>query len=119
LRALDVSSPAAIEVLQRAAKDTDALVAETAAAGLSAVESQAGPPIPTRFLTVDKVLMLRNVSLFQAIPHEVLAGIAALLTERWAEPGERIIEKGKLGDCRYIIESGRLRVHDGDRVLAH
>jgi hypothetical protein len=117
LRALDVSSPAAIEVLRRAAKDADPLVAETAAAGLST--QSAVLLIPTRYLTVDKVVMLRNVSLFEAIPHEVLAGIALLLTEQWAEPGERIIEKGELGDCLYIIESGRLRVHDGDRVLAH
>jgi hypothetical protein len=120
LRALDASSPTAIEVLRRAAKDPEPLVAETAAAGLSTAEGQAAVPLmPARYLTVDKVVMLRNVSLFEAIPHEVLAGIAALLTERWAEPGERIIEKGELGDCLYIIESGRLRVHDGDRVLAH
>lgn len=118
LRALDVSSPAAIEVLRRAARDPEPLVAQTAAAGLGAAEGQAVPPIPARYLTIDKVVMLRNVSLFEAIPHEVLAGIGILLTERWAEPGERIFEKGELGDCLYIIESGRLRVHDGDRVLA-
>jgi CRP/FNR family transcriptional regulator, cyclic AMP receptor protein len=119
LRALDVSSPAALEVLRRAAKDPDPLVAETAAAGLGAVEAPAALPVSPRFLTIDKVVMLRKVSLFEAIPHEILAGIATLLTERWAEPGERIIEKGELGDCLYIIESGRLRVHDGDRILAH
>jgi len=119
LRALDISSPAALEVLRRAARDPDPLVAETAAAGLGAAEVQGTPAIPARYLTIDRVVMLRNVSFFEAIPHEVLAGIATLVAERWAEPRERIIEKGELGDCLYIIESGRLRVHDGDRVLAY
>jgi len=119
LRALDPSSPAAVTVLGRAAKDPDPLVAETAAAALRAAnESKAAAPI-SRYLTVDKVVALRNVSLFKAIPHEILAGIATLLTERWAEPGERIFEKGELGDCLYVIESGRVRVQDGDRILCH
>ncbi len=52
-------------------------------------------------------------------PPGFLAGIAALLTDRRVEPGERIFEKGDLGDCLYIIEAGRVRVHDGDRILGH
>jgi CRP-like cAMP-binding protein len=31
--------------------------------------------------------------------------------------GERIFEKGELGDCLYVIESGSVRVQDGERVL--
>jgi Cyclic nucleotide-binding domain len=120
LRALDPSSPAALGVLSRAAKDPNPLVAETAAATLHAAnEGQAAAPVSERYLTIDKVVVLKNVSLFRAIPHEILAGIATLLTERWAEPGERIFEKGELGDCLYVIESGQVRVQDGDRILGH
>lgn len=120
LRALDTSSPAAATVLTRAVRDPSPLVAETAAAALrSASQSEAVVPITERYLTIDKVTVLRNVSLFKAIPHEILAGIATLLTERWAEPGERIFEKGELGDCLYVIESGRVRVQDGDRTLGY
>ena len=120
LRALNPSSPAAIAVLTRAAKDPDHLVAETAVAALRAAnEDKGAAPISEFYLTIDKVLVLRSVSLFKAIPHEILAGVATLLTERWAEPGERIFEKGELGDCLYVIESGRVRVQDGDRILCH
>ena len=114
LRALDRSSPAAAAVLSRAANDPDRLVSETAAAALNTANEGT-----ERYPTIGKVLMLRSVSLFKAIPHEILAGLATLLTDRWVEPGERIIEKGELGDCLYVIESGRVRVHDGDRILSY
>jgi hypothetical protein len=120
LRALDPSSSAVVSVLRRAAKDPNPLLAETAAAALrTANEGQAAAPVSERYLTIDKVVVLKNVSLFTAIPHEVLAGIATLSTERWAEPDERIFEKGELGDCLYVIESGQVRVQDGDRILGH
>jgi hypothetical protein len=120
LRALDARSPAAVDAFRRTADDPHVVVAETAAARLHAVnEGRTLPAAVERPLTVDKVLLLREVSLFRRTQDEALAGIAALLTERWAEPGERIIEKGDFGDCLYLIESGRLRVHDGERLLAH
>jgi hypothetical protein len=120
LHTLDPSSSAALSVLMRASRDPNPLVAETAAATLRAVnDAQAIAARSDRYLTIDKVLVLKNVSLFRAIPHQVLAGIATLLTERWAEPGERIFEKGELGDCLYVVESGQVRVQDGDRILGH
>jgi hypothetical protein len=123
LRALDPATPGAVAALVQSATDHDALVAETAAAGLSAAKSDGGGPLktgaPPRHLTIDKVLTLRQVSLFEAIPHEVLLGVVPLLTERWASRDERIIEKGDLGDCLYVIASGRVRVHDGERTLDH
>ena len=108
IRALDGASVGARAAIERSSCDCDPLIAETAAAALAG--SQA------RYLTIDKVVVLREVNLFRAIPHHVLAGIAMLLKERWAEPNERIFEKGDVGDCLYIIASGRVRVHDGDRA---
>ncbi len=120
LRSLDPSSAAAISVLKRAAKDPNPLLAETAGAALRAANGgQPAASMSERYRTIDKVVVLQNVSLFRAIPHEILAGIATLLTERWTEPGERIFEKGELGDCLYVIESGQVRVQDGDRILGH
>jgi CRP/FNR family transcriptional regulator, cyclic AMP receptor protein len=120
LRSLDPSSAAAISVLKRAAKDPNPLLAETAGATLRAAnEGRPAVSMSERYRTIDKVVVLQNVSLFRAIPHEILAGIATLLTERWTEPGERIFEKGELGDCLYVIESGQVRVQDGDRILGH
>jgi hypothetical protein len=118
LRALLPATPGARDALERAAGDDDPLVAETAAALLRA---GAGEVVEGgdagNCLTIDKVIVLRQVSLFRAIPHEVLAGVAGLLTEQWAEPLERIFEKGELGDRLYVIVSGRVRVHDGERTL--
>ena len=119
LRAIDTSSPSGIATLSRAATDPNALVAETATAALAATRGADGAKGTPCYPTIDKVVVLRKVSLFRAIPHQVLARVAILLTERWVAPGERIIEKGDLGDCLYVIESGSVKVHDGERILGH
>jgi len=120
LRAIDPSAETAIPTLTRAAADPDPLVAESAAAALAGAtktsEAKAAT-IPERYSTIDKVATLRNVSIFKAIPHEVLVNVATLLTERWAAPDESVIEKGELDDSLYVVASGRVRVHDGDRVF--
>jgi len=119
LRAIDSSAPSGIATLTRAAADSNALVAETAKAALAASSLGEGARAAARYPTIDKVVLLRKVGLFYAIPHQVLARVAILLTERWLAPGERIIEKGDLGDCLYVIESGSVKVHDGERILRH
>jgi CRP/FNR family cyclic AMP-dependent transcriptional regulator len=129
LRALDLSTPGAMAVMERAASGSDSLVAETAAALLSITGS--GAPFPPDTLgaaanitgtrgpcvIVDKVAILRKVSLFNVIVDEELAKIAALLIERWAACEERIVEQDAPGDCLYTIASGRVRVHQGERTL--
>ena len=119
LRAIDSSTPGCIATLTRAATDSEALVAETATQALATASGGEGTRMPARYPTIDKVIVLRKVGLFHAIPHQILARVALLLTERSLAPGERIIEKGDLGDCLYVIESGRVKVHDGERVLGH
>ncbi|HUL95302.1 MAG TPA: cyclic nucleotide-binding domain-containing protein [Usitatibacter sp.] len=118
LHALDPTSPSARAALERGAADSDPLISETATAVLeygSATATAARASSP--YITIDKVILLRDVNLFRAIPHQVLAGVANLLVERWAEPGERIFEKGDLGDCLYVVASGSVRVHDGERTF--
>jgi hypothetical protein len=119
LHALDPAAPGARDALERAAADPDPLVAETAAAALARNAGSGAGARPERYLTIEKVVILREVNLFRAIPHQVLAGVAALLTERWADPGELIFDKGDLGDCLYIIAAGRVRVHDSERTFQH
>jgi hypothetical protein len=118
LRSLDPAEPNSVTTLQRAASDPDPLVAETAEAALSSWPVADASPEPPRYLLIDKVAVLSKVNLFKSIPHQVLAGVAPLLTERWAGPGERVIEKGQFGDCLYIIASGHVRVHDGERTFS-
>ena len=121
LRALDPSNPAAVDALTRAASESDACIAGTAAEVLATHQSgnKPGAMEPPRYTILSKAVILTEVSIFSAIPHEDLAGIASLLSDCCALPGERILEKGDIGDCLYIIASGRVRVHDGDRTLTH
>jgi CRP-like cAMP-binding protein len=101
--------------LDRAAADRDPLVAETAAAARSGSRAADGQAAP--YLTVDKVMVLKDVNLFRALPHEVLAGVATMLTDRRVDANQRVFEKGDFGDSLYVIASGRVRVHDGERTL--
>jgi CRP-like cAMP-binding protein len=67
--------------------------------------------------TIDRLNVLRSVSIFAGAPDELLAAISAVLEELRFQAGERIFSKGDLGDCLYIIAEGQVRVHDGERTL--
>jgi hypothetical protein len=110
LHALAPAESGAIGVLTRATSDRIPLVAETANAVLRASER-------TSYTTIEKVLLLEAVSIFRAIPHDELADIAGLVTERWARAGEPIVEQGDVADCLYVIASGRVRVHAADHTF--
>ena len=68
-------------------------------------------------LLIEKVIILKTVSIFAAIQDSTLAEVATLLEEQVLSAGERLFEKGDPGHCMYIIASGRLHVHDGDQLL--
>jgi ATP:ADP antiporter, AAA family len=70
-------------------------------------------------LTVEKVIILKTVSIFSETPDALLAEIAALLKEVEVGTGERIIEKGDIGNHLYIIVDGEVRIHDGERTITH
>jgi AAA family ATP:ADP antiporter len=67
--------------------------------------------------TIEKVIILKAVSIFAGTPDEILAEVASLLEEVELREGETIFEKGDAGDCMYIIVDGKVRVHDGGRTL--
>ncbi len=66
---------------------------------------------------MDRLLILKSVSLFTETPDETLAEVVGLLEEAEVKAGETIFEKGDIGDCLYIIADGRVRVHDGEMTL--
>ena len=117
LRALDPSAPNALKALRIAVGDRDGLVAEVARVALDPSAGVAGATPTGRSSPVERVLALKKVSMFQGLPHELLANVATVLTERRVNPGEQIFQKGELGDSLYIIAAGRVLVHDGDRKL--
>ena len=68
--------------------------------------------------TVEKVLFLKSVDLFSQIPGEDLAEVALIAREESCEPGEEVFSEGEDGDALYLVLSGKVRVHRGDRLLA-
>jgi Cyclic nucleotide-binding domain len=116
LRMLDPSAATVIATFTAAASDPNPLVAEAATTALQASRNN-GLLTLARTSTVDKVVLLKMVTIFEAIPHEVLVSVASLLTERWFAAGQPVFGKGDLGDCLFVIGDGRVRVHDGNRTL--
>lgn len=69
-------------------------------------------------LTIEKVLFLRSIPIFAQMRDADLAELAAIVEEVHARPGERIFAKGDISQSMYIVVSGQVRVHDGDRTIA-
>jgi MFS family permease len=69
-------------------------------------------------MTIERLNVLRSVSIFEGTSDEVLAEISAVLEEPRFQAGARIFSKGDLGDCLYVIPEGHVRVHDGERTLS-
>ncbi len=69
------------------------------------------------FSTIEKVIILKTVSIFEETPTDVLVDVASIIEEVDIPAGKTIFEKGEMGHSMYIIASGKVRVHDGDLVL--
>jgi CRP/FNR family cyclic AMP-dependent transcriptional regulator len=67
--------------------------------------------------TIEKVLVLKTVSIFSETPDEVLADVASIVEELEVKAGTTIIKVGELGTSMYVIVSGRVRVHLGEHAL--
>jgi CRP-like cAMP-binding protein len=67
--------------------------------------------------TIEKTIALKTVEIFADAPDNISTKLGALLQEIELPQGETIFEKGDLGDCMYIIVSGRVRVHDDHHTL--
>jgi len=68
--------------------------------------------------TVEKVLALKKVPLFDHIPGEELARIARIATEVNFSPLESFIHEGDLGDSLYLVISGEVQVHKQGKNIA-
>jgi hypothetical protein len=71
-----------------------------------------------KLFQIEKVLLLKTVSIFNHTSEEILAEIANIAEEMQVKAGEPIFAKGDDGDCMYIIYRGEVRVHDGDHTFA-
>jgi HEAT repeat protein len=67
--------------------------------------------------TVEKVIILKGVSIFAETPDEILAEVATRLEELEVAAGDTIFEKGDMGAALYIVVDGAVRVINEGRVL--
>ena len=70
-------------------------------------------------LTIEKVMVLKSVSIFSGVPDEVLADLASLMEEMEIPKETCVYDKGDPGGTMYIIVDGGVRVHDGDRTYVN
>ncbi|MDY7015720.1 MAG: cyclic nucleotide-binding domain-containing protein, partial [Cyanobacteriota bacterium] len=66
----------------------------------------------------DRLLFIRRVSIFQDLRDEFLVKLASAMDELSFPSQHTIFEQGEEGRSLYIVVSGRVRVHLGDRDLA-
>lgn len=69
------------------------------------------------YSTIEKVIILKTVNMFNQTPDDVLADVADLLEEMDIAENETVFRKGEPGDSMYVIVDGKVRVHDGDRLI--
>lgn len=113
--------------LREWAEHPDAVTAETARWAQAEVDGSApGKPLARPggewrreggMLAIEKVLTLKGTEFFGGAPDEALAEVAAVAEEVEVKAGERIITRGDLGTCMYIVVDGEVRVHVEDRTV--
>lgn len=69
-------------------------------------------------LIIEKVLLLKNSSIFQACKEVDLVEIATICQEEMVEANVSLFEKGDPGNCIYFIYKGQVSIHDGEHELA-
>jgi HEAT repeat protein len=103
--------------LARLMDDPSPLVAETARWASSRNASTQSSNGSHRMLTIEKVLLLKGVSMFSATSEDTLADVASVLEEVELRPGELVFRKGDPGQSMYIVVSGRVRIFDGAKTI--
>lgn len=74
--------------------------------------SQIPMELETMYSIIERVIILKTISIFSNLPDYVLAHLANHLKEMTIAAGETIIQKGDMGDAMYIIVTGKVRAHD-------
>lgn len=69
-------------------------------------------------ITLEKILFLRQVPLFEQIPAAELARLAEITDEVVVPAGRTVFREGDFGEALFVIADGRVRITLGDRTLA-
>jgi ATP/ADP translocase/HEAT repeat protein len=109
-------APPALAVAAELAGHADPLVREGAAKLLAA----GGKPDTevAMYSTIEKILLLRSVPLFEKLAGEDLAPLARLAEVEVREAGDVVFREGELGDALYVVVRGTVEIRRGDDVIA-
>lgn len=66
---------------------------------------------------LDRLLFVRGVPLFAELRDDFLIRLATVMDELTFAPQHTIFRQGEKGQSLYILVSGRVKVHIGDRTL--
>ena len=66
----------------------------------------------------EKVMVLRGTALFGGTPENIIAEIIPIVREEFIPAGETIFKKGDSGSSMYVIYTGEVKIHDGDKTFA-
>lgn len=69
-------------------------------------------------LLIEKVLLLKSLSIFAETPETVLTEVAEILEEVELEKSTEIFKVGDVASCMYIIHKGEIRIHKDGHTLA-
>ncbi len=69
-------------------------------------------------ILIEKVLLLKNSTIFGSCSETDLLEIAAVCQENEEEKDVTIFSKGDDGNCMYFIYKGEVLIHDGSNRLA-
>lgn len=72
----------------------------------------------SRLLLIERVLLLKSLSIFSDTPETILAEIAHLMQEEEVAEDTRIVLEGETGNCMYIIFKGSVKIHKQHQLLA-
>ena len=71
----------------------------------------------TMLSIIERVLILKTVSIFGDTPDYLLAEVADLLQEEDLPADQTFITKGDPATCMYVIVKGEVRAHDAERTF--
>jgi len=71
----------------------------------------------TKLTTIEKVIFLKTVDIFEHVPIEELGRVAALTEEVQFGAGETIYREGEPVEAIYIILEGRVAVQSNGKVV--
>jgi CRP-like cAMP-binding protein len=69
-------------------------------------------------LLIERVLLLKSLSIFRDTPENILAEIVHLMVESHVPEGTHIVKEGETGNCMYIIFDGKVNIYKQNQLLA-